>query len=260
MKIARRSKLLLAGVVLPLSLACPAAQPPRPSPTTGPTECGPTETCAGRPCLQVGTLNAFCLGANRRWDRPLRTPEEVRGMAAFLADDLDLEVVVMQEINAAITGTEEEGIIYSREPYRWLSAALGERGYRLMHGASGHAQRVVIAYDADEVELLKSARELPARDHFDFGEDCRRAVKRPLAARLRAGSFDFWLVGLQPQVQTRRRVLGLDPPRAGRRPDGGDRSPGRRRPRERRDPGRRLQRRTITHRPRSCAHPAVSGR
>lgn len=179
-------RLLLVGSVLVLCLACPRAR----TPSTR------VETCGDRPCLQIGSLNVQWLGSKRRHERPLRTEGEVRRIAALLADDLDLEVVVLQEINTSVYGKEEGELVYSQDRYRWLEQALEERGYRLMAGSSGHAQRVVVAYDADEVELLAPARDLDARTQFDFGADCQRAGKRPLAARLRAGSFDFWVVGV----------------------------------------------------------------
>ena len=127
---------------------------------------------------------------------PLRTEAEVRRIAAWLADDLDLEVIAMQEVNTSVQGLEEGALAFAPDRYRWLREALEERGYRLMAGESGNAQRLVIAYDGDEVELLSPARELEIDGFFDFGEDCRSAGRRPLAARFRAGRFDFWVVGV----------------------------------------------------------------
>ncbi len=176
----------------------PAASPTVPSAAspTVPSAASPTDTCDGRPCLQVGTFNAFWLGTQRRWEMPLRTPQEVRRIAAWLADDLDLEVIVLQEVNTSVHGLEDGELVFAPDRYRWLREALGQRGYRLMAGETGRAQRVVIAYDSAEVELLSPARELEVKNFFDFGEDCRSATRRPLAARLRAGSFDFWVVGV----------------------------------------------------------------
>ncbi len=176
-----------AGCATLLTLACAGIrEPPRVTPP-----------CDGRPCLQIGSFNAYWLGADRRHEQPMRTPREVRRMAAWLADDLDLEVVVLQEVNTEVDALEDGKPLFARDRYRWLADDLERRGYRLMAGASGKAQRVVIAYDADEVELLAPARELEVRDSFDFDADCRRdGLRRPLAAHLRAGSFDFWVVGL----------------------------------------------------------------
>jgi endonuclease/exonuclease/phosphatase family metal-dependent hydrolase len=179
----RRLVLLFSFVAL---LGCPGI---RRAPSGG-------DACGGRPCVQVGTFNAYWLGADRRYQRPLRTADEVRRMAELLADDLDLEVVVLQEVNAEVD-RQDDGTVFSSDRYRWLRDALAERGYRLQAGDSGDAQRVVIAYDADEVELLTPAEDLPVRDGFSFDAECGRdGLRRPLAARLRAGAFDFWLVGV----------------------------------------------------------------
>ena len=189
-----------------LALGCPAPRPERRAPPqSGPAAASrsaasrtgsPTDRCDGRPCIQVGTFNAFWLGSKRRWDLPLRDAGEVRRIAAWLADDLDLEVIALEEVNTSVHGLEEGELTFAPDRYRWLREALAERGYRLMAGESGNAQRVVLAYDADEVELLSPARELETESFFDFGEECRSAVRRPLAARLRAGSFDFWIVAV----------------------------------------------------------------
>lgn len=152
--------------------------------------------CGGRPCIQIGTFNAYWLGVDRRYQRPLRTADEVRRMAAWLADDLDLEVIMLEEVNATVD-RDDDGSVFSSDRFRWLSDALAERGYRLEVGDSGDGQRVVLAYDTDEVELLTPAKDLPVRDSFRFDAECEYGgLRRPLAARLKAGSFDFWIVGV----------------------------------------------------------------
>ncbi len=192
-----------------LSLGCPASRRQTPAPPPAASQgaerpaASPTDRCGGRPCLQVGSFNAFWLGAKRRWEMPLRTAEEVRRVAAWLADDLDLEVIVMQEVNTSVHGLEEGELLFTPDRYGWLRQALAERGYRLMAGETGRAQRVVIAYDSDEVELLSPARELEVKSFFDFGEECQSAGRKPLAARFRAGSFDFWVVGVH--LKSRRQ-------------------------------------------------------
>lgn len=157
----------------------------------------PSDRCGGEPCIQVGTFNAYWLGSNRRYQQPLRTRAEVRRLAAFVTDELDLEVIALQELNTAVKLREKGERVHVKRSYRWLRRALARRGYRLATGTSGGAQRLAIAYDTAAVELLEPARELEVRDAFDFGEDCRRdGLRRPLAARLRAGDFDFWVVGV----------------------------------------------------------------
>ncbi|MEE8524870.1 MAG: endonuclease/exonuclease/phosphatase family protein [Thermoanaerobaculia bacterium] len=182
----KRLAILLLFAAPVLLLACPGIRRP---PATG-------DLCGGHPCIQIGTFNAYWLGANRRYQRPLRTADEVRQMAAWLADDLDLEVIVLQEVNASVD-REDDGDVFASDRFRWFCNALGERGYRLQAGDSGDAQRVVLAFDADEVDLLTPAKDLPVRDSFRFDAECGRGgLRRPLAARLRAGSFDFWIVGV----------------------------------------------------------------
>jgi len=200
---------LLFHLLLIAAVAAGCAQPPAGAPPESgsaerqsaepgaPEPAAPAELCDGEPCIQVGTFNAYWLGARRRYERPLRRPREVERMTELIADRLDLEVVVLQEVNVEEREWDDGGLLFTPEPYGWLRSTLGERGYRLAEGRSGNAQRLVIAYDADEVELLEDAFELAVRDAFEFSPECRSAgLRRALAARFRAGQLDFWAVGV----------------------------------------------------------------
>ncbi len=184
----KRLILLFSTAAAMLLLACSGI---RRQPVVG------ADTCDGRPCIQIGTFNAYWLGTNRRFQSPLRSEAEVQQMAAWLADDLDLEVLMLQEVNVDVDREEEDGDVFSSDRYRWFRDALDERGYRLVAGDSGDAQRVVLAFDADEVELVGEAEELQVRDSFHFDAECQYdGLRRPLAAQLKAGDFDFWVVGV----------------------------------------------------------------
>lgn len=151
----------------------------------------PLEECYGEACIQVGTLNIEWLGSRGR------SREDISAIADLLARELDLEAIALQEID-----TESEA-------WEWLSDALGSEGYRFVRGAtSASSQFVVLAYDEDELDLLPgSVRELDVPTEFEWpGGECRIGGQRaPLAARLRAGEFDFWLVGLHLKSRSTRR-------------------------------------------------------
>lgn len=174
-------KILCFALWLPLAtLAAPGAA--RPS---------GTDSCQGRPCLQIGSFNIEYLGGERRRDGvtlPPRSDRTLKKLAKMLSKRLDLELVVLQEIN-----TESQA-------WKRFSRLLADRGYRFIVG--GHSDRqqfVVLAYDADEVELIESVGEL---DGFPTaferpGTECRVDGQRiPVAGRFKAGDFDFWLIGV----------------------------------------------------------------
>ena len=77
--------------------------------------------CSTEPCIQVGSFNIELLGKARRpyggQDRPLRTRAQVEELAVLVADGLDLEVVVFQEINTA------------SQQWGWLKDSLEDRGF-----------------------------------------------------------------------------------------------------------------------------------
>lgn len=156
------------------------------------------DRCDGQACIQVGTYNLYWLGVDNRYENDLRTEDEVALLADMITDHLDLEVVVFQEVNV-----DEEGWVFgntrgSKQQYQWLKQKLNAKGYELIEGTTGGAQRVIIAYDGDEVELLSSA-ELDMSTWYTCRLDnsCRTGnMRKALAANFKAGEFDFWVVGV----------------------------------------------------------------
>jgi endonuclease/exonuclease/phosphatase family metal-dependent hydrolase len=169
----------LAAASLTALLVATACQPPA------------FDECDGEACIQVGTLNIEWLGSRER------SHEDIAAIADLLARELDLEAIAFQEID-----TESEA-------WQWLSDALGAEGYRFARGTtSASSQFVVLAYDEDELDLMPSTvRELDMATAFEGpGGECRIGGQRaPLAARLRAGEFEFWLVGLHLKSRSTRR-------------------------------------------------------
>lgn len=153
------------------------------------------DLCGTAPCIQIGTFNIKYLGTD---SEIVRTDAQVGEIARMIAVDLDLEVVVLEEINA------------SSEDFRVLVDSLGAAGYRLHAGQSGGTQNVVLAYDDDEVDLIShdgaAVSELPARTFIDMGGPCKDDVRLPLAGHFRAGQFDFLLVGVH--LKSGRRPAG----------------------------------------------------
>ncbi len=152
--------------------------------------------CKDGKCIQIGTYNIEYLGGNRapfdQAPRPDRTDEQLDQLAIRIAATLDLEIVVFEEINT--------------KSNQWanLKSKLAARGYKFFEGTtSDRNQFVVLAWDADEVTLLDdSARELDVRNSFDLDEGCKLpGLRKPLAARFKAGEFDFWVVGVHLKSQ-----------------------------------------------------------
>lgn len=143
--------------------------------------------CGARPCIQIGTFNIEWFGGPNHKPRPRKV---VKQLADFIADTLDLEVVVLEEINTA------------SQEYKWLGQELAKYGYRLDHAGDTATQDVALAFDEDEVELLGDVRELDVRSNFDLPGNCRsKGLRRPLAAHLKAGAFDFALLGIHLKSQ-----------------------------------------------------------
>lgn len=151
--------------------------------------------------IQVGTFNLYWLGYEMRYKQGLRSQEDVQRLADLVTDELDLEVVVFQEVNTSINGPDKEGRMRTDQEYKWLMQAMQPKGYAFIAGTSGGAQRVVIAYDKDEVRPI-SHKELKVRTKFTFPGDCSsQGLRRPLAAQFRAGKFDFWTIGVHLKSQ-----------------------------------------------------------
>jgi endonuclease/exonuclease/phosphatase family metal-dependent hydrolase len=152
--------------------------------------------CKDGKCIQVGTYNIEYLGGNRAaFDdvpRPDRTDEQLDHLVKRIAETLDLEIVVFEEINT------------KSDQWTRLKSKLATHGYTFFEGtASDRNQFVVLAWDAAEVALLDdSARELDVRNNFDFDDGCKLpGLRKPLAARFKAGEFDFWVVGVHLKSQ-----------------------------------------------------------
>lgn len=147
--------------------------------------------CAGAPCIQIGSYNLELFGSQRKpyggVDRGPRSDQELDRLVERIATTLDLEVVVFQEINK----TSDE--------WAKFKSKLAAHGYKFLEGdSSDRKQFVVLAWDADEVALQDGlAGELSVRNEFDLDNGCHEeGLRKPLAARFKAGEFDFWIVGV----------------------------------------------------------------
>ena len=160
--------------------------------------------CNGRQCIQAGTFNIEWFGTTDTSKHQHRSKLAVSRIADLIADTLDLEVVVLEEINS------------ESEEYEWFTEFLKERGYELRSGVTGGEQRVVIAFDTDEVSLLNDAegegvKEMNVRSDFDLGGGCRSSnLRLPLYGKFKAGEFDFVFVGVH--LKSQRRVDGANNP------------------------------------------------
>jgi hypothetical protein len=151
------------------------------------------DLCSDRPCVQVGTFNIEWLGTpnrgpeSRPW--PLRSRRAVEQIAALITRDLDLEVIVLLEIN---TWSDRAA---------WLFAELARAGYEVRFEGNAR-QNIVIAFDRDEVQPMGPYRVLEVATRFDYGDGCRsQDLRKPIAQRLRAGAFDFYVVGVHLKSQ-----------------------------------------------------------
>ncbi|MCI0628234.1 MAG: hypothetical protein L0387_42380 [Acidobacteria bacterium] len=144
--------------------------------------------------VTVGAWNLEWLGTPAKRSNNLgpRRAEDLRAIATTIADVLDLEVVVLVEINT------------QHAEWTTLRGELAPRGFQFIEG-SGGAQRVVIAFDADEVQATPSTEPAePAgfptsftRPDSDGSGQCLTSnAPKPLFANLRAGQFDFTVVGV----------------------------------------------------------------
>lgn len=131
--------------------------------------------------VTVGSWNIEWLGTPDRRGGNARTAEQLEAVAARLADELDIEVAVLEEINT------------SSPQWSTLRARLEQRGYGLVEGGGGD-QRIVIAFDQDEVQLTGS---FEANLQSEFRrQNCVAEGRQPLLATLRSGNFDFTVVGV----------------------------------------------------------------
>jgi len=148
------------------------------------------DACGDNPCIQIGTFNVEWFGTSDTRKHKHRSALVVQQIADLIATQLDLEIVVLEEINS---GSAE---------FDRLETALEAQGYKLASGTTGRDQRVVIAYDDDEVDLIDEVEELDVRSSFSLSGGCRSTgLRRPLAATFRAGEFDFIFIGVHLKSQ-----------------------------------------------------------
>jgi endonuclease I/endonuclease/exonuclease/phosphatase family metal-dependent hydrolase len=147
--------------------------------------------------IEIGTYNLYWLGTEMRYRQGLRDQTDVKRIADFITEALDLEIVAFQEINTTMNGKfifKGETRRMSAKRYKWLKKHMEDDGYKFIVGKSGDKQKIVIAYDADEVTLLSDAQEL------DSPSSTGR-LRKPLAAKFKAGNFDFWVVSVHLKSQ-----------------------------------------------------------
>jgi|GEM_PF-6640568 len=147
--------------------------------------------------IEIGTYNLFWLGTEMRYRKGLRKEEDVKRIADFVTDDLDLEVVAFEEVNTSMRGRftfKNRERRMSDQQYKWLKKYMQDDGYEFLAGKSGDKQNIVIAYDRDEVTLLSDPVEL------DSPSSSGR-LRKPLAARFKSGQFDFWVVAVHLKSQ-----------------------------------------------------------
>lgn len=146
--------------------------------------------CAEHPCIQVGSFNIRYLGQRER------TAEQVDALADLVSEELDLEVFALQEIDT------------TSGQWAAFKERLAARGYRFLEGTtSERKQFVVLGWDGDEVqEVPGSAHPLPIPDAFSDPANpaCHyEGLRVPIAVRLKAGEFDFWVVGVHQKSRWR---------------------------------------------------------
>lgn len=155
--------------------------------------------------VTIGAWNIEWLGTPAMRNSMARTTEQLGAIVAVVADSLDIEVLVLVEIN---TRSAE---------WATLKSMLARRGYLFVEG-SPRQQAVVIVYDSDEVSAVFTANpeaDVPTAferaDPAGGGGVCRTSnAKKPVFATLRAGSFDFTVVGVHFKSGRRPRTCSDD--------------------------------------------------
>ena len=136
--------------------------------------------------VTIGSWNLEWFGTPHRRGGMARTRADVWEIAAVLTENR-IDIVMLQEIATQSL------------QWRWLASALEQRGYRYVAGSSGGRQRIVLAWNAEKVWRVDvgAATEPALSSEFRLGKRCHsRKLRLPLMATLRAGAFDFTIVGL----------------------------------------------------------------
>lgn len=148
------------------------------------------QTCNDRDCINIGTFNIEWLGTPMRSNnKVLRTRSDIRAIVDIISQEADLDIVVLQEINAT-----------DNPSFRFLEQQLQAEGYNLFVGSSGRQQQQALAWRSQHIRVLSPPIELDVKNNFSFksgNTPCRSFnLRKPLAAHFQAGQFNFWLVGV----------------------------------------------------------------
>lgn len=151
--------------------------------------------------IRVGTWNLEWLGTpdRRRGSKESgRSQAELELIAETIDTKLELDVVVLNEINL------------QSPQWKALSKALGKRGFRTYSPSPRADQETAIAYRSSRIKTTGATRALDNGD-IRVGP-CRSGVRRPIVASLRAGEFDFTVIGVHFRSQRPSECGGDDFP------------------------------------------------
>lgn len=148
-------------------------------------------TCGTRACIHVGAFNIKLLGNSG----PANTTAEYKEIGRLIADTMDLDVVVLEEINVA------------SPQWASLKSELATRKYSIAFESPFGGERnqhVVVAYRKTSVDVVG-----PAPKDLDFptiysepSGGCRyENVRPPVMASFKAGQFDFRVIGVHLKSQ-----------------------------------------------------------
>jgi endonuclease/exonuclease/phosphatase family metal-dependent hydrolase len=155
-------------------------------------------TCDGRPCIAIGSFNIKMLGAGGREDLDRDVDKLVDRIVA-------LDIVALQEINKTSTAWAN------------LLAKLQSRGFSVIAeggfgGANpGRQQFVMILADTDQISVAPgTALDLPIETtNPALWEGCvYDSLRPPLSVSVRAGEFDFRLIGVHLKSQSPVKLSG----------------------------------------------------
>lgn len=152
------------------------------------------DDCVGRKCFNIGTLNIKLLGNNG----PANTQTEIRRLVERIAEDADLDILVLQEINVRSS--------------RWSQRLLPElqsNGYALAgHGVFGGSnenrqQHVVLMFRESSVEKTAEVKDISISTTYENG-DCKYDSIRPPSVgrfRIRGTTTELAMIGVHLKSQ-----------------------------------------------------------